>query len=196
MPNNTFFNIISTSLFLLPLGLATGQADPLAAQDNSNVSASEYDPTMEVLQPSSPLHDLDWMVGVWVDRSGDSTTTTSCFWTHNKKFLRRTFKVQSNGELVMEGAQVVGWDPISNRIRSWTFDSEGGFGEGWWIRDGNKWLVKTAFTLAGGERASSLNIFERVNSDSFRWQSTSREIGGALQPDIPEVTIVRQNCPQ
>jgi hypothetical protein len=176
--------------------IAFSQADLSFAQDDSKSAASQASQSTEGVQPASPLHELDWMVGVWVDRNEASTITTSCYWTHNKKFLRRTFKVESNGELVMEGTQVVGWDPVSNRIRSWTFDSEGGFGEGWWIRDGSKWLVKTAFTLASRERASSLNIFEQVDSDSFRWQSTSREIGGVLQPNIPEVTIVRQNCPQ
>lgn len=92
----------------------------------------------------------------------------------------------------LEGTQVVGWDPIESRIRSWTFDSEGGFGEGHWIQDGNRWLVKTSYVLASGERASALNVFTYVDQNTFRWQSIDREIAGELQPNIPEVTVVRQ----
>jgi hypothetical protein len=95
-------------------------------------------------------------------------------------------------DVTLEGTQVVGWDPIESQIRSWTFDSEGGFGQGRWIQDGNRWLVKTSYVLASGERASALNVFTYVDQNTFRWQSIGREIGGELQPNIPEVTVVRQ----
>ena len=92
----------------------------------------------------------------------------------------------------MEGAQFVGWDPVAGQIRSWTFDSEGGIGEGLWTQDGNRWLVKASFVLADGSRASALNVYTQVDDDTIRWQSTNREIAGELQPNIPEVTVVRQ----
>ena len=81
---------------------------------------------------------------------------------------------------------------MKRQIRSWTFDSEGGFGSGRWIRDGDRWLVKTSFVLAGGELASAINVITYVDQDTLRWQSTNREIAGELQPNIPEVTVVRQ----
>ena len=95
-------------------------------------------------------------------------------------------------ETTLEGDQFVGWDPLAGQIRSWTFDSEGGFGEGLWIQDGDQWLVKASFVLADGSRASSLNVYTYVDDDTIRWQSTNREIAGELQPNIPQVTVVRQ----
>jgi hypothetical protein len=141
---------------------------------------------------SSPLEELDWMVGQWVDQAEDATITTECAWTKNRKFLKRSFKVKVDDEVALEGDQFVGWDPLAKQIRSWTFDSEGGFGEGRWIRDGNRWLVKASFVLAGGERASALNVITYVDQDTLRWQSVDREIAGELLPSIPEVTVVRQ----
>ena len=132
------------------------------------------------------------MVGQWVDRGENATIITNCSWTRNRSFLSRTFQVTINEDVTLEGTQVVGWDPVENRIRSWTFDSEGGFGRGRWIQDGNRWLVKTSYVLASGERASALNVFTYVDQDTFRWQSIAREIAGELQPSIPEVTVVRQ----
>jgi hypothetical protein len=77
-------------------------------------------------------------------------------------------------------------------IRSWTFDSEGGFGSGLWFRDGNRWLVNTSFTLANGERASAINVITYGDEHTLSWQSANREIAGELQPNIPEVAVVRQ----
>jgi hypothetical protein len=96
--------------------------------------------------------------------------------------------------VTLEGTQVIGWDPIAGQIRSWTFDSEGGFGEGRWIQDGSRWLIKTSFVLATGERASAVNVITYVDPDTFRWQSIGREIAGELQPDVSEVTVVRKKA--
>jgi hypothetical protein len=100
--------------------------------------------------------------------------------------------VKIDEEVTLEGDQFVGWDPVAGQIRSWTFDSEGGIGEGVWIQDGSHWLVKASFVLADGARASALNVYTYVDADTIRWQSTNREIAGELQPNIPEVTVVRQ----
>ena len=94
----------------------------------------------------------------------DSTITTNCSWTKNRKFLKRSFKVKIDEEVTLEGDQFVGWDPIAGQIRSWTFDSEGGIGEGRWIQDGNRWLVKASFVLADGARASALNVYTYVDA--------------------------------
>jgi hypothetical protein len=149
-------------------------------------------PPAEDAGAASPLDELDWTVGTWVDQGEDSTITTTCSWAKNGKFLIRSFAISVEGDVTLEGTQVVGWDPSAGRIRSWTFDSEGGFGEGYWTRDGNRWLVKTSFVLASGEKASAVNVITCVDEDTLRWQSTDREVGGELLPNIPEVTVVRQ----
>ena len=138
------------------------------------------------------LHELEWMVGTWVDGDENSVIETSCDWTKNKNFLTRSFSVHIDGRLDMQGTQVVGWDASRQQIRSWLFDSNGGFGEGVWTRDGNKWIVKSSQVLQGGARASSINIITRIDNNSFTWQSTGREIDGELQPSIGPVTVVRK----
>ena len=157
-------------------------------------TAEPQQATAEVSQGSTsaePLETLDWMVGVWIDEGENATIVTKCSWMKNRKFLKRSFQLKTDGQVTLEGEQIVGFDPGANQIRSWTFDSEGGIGEGVWIQDGNRWLVKSSFRLADGSRASSLNVYTFVDDDTFRWQSTNREIAGELQPSIPEVTVVR-----
>jgi hypothetical protein len=185
---------IATSLVLVLLVISSG-----AAQDGASVKeiASEEPKAQTGAATAdaaeiSPLKELDWMVGKWVDQGDDTTITTTCSWRHDGKFLSRAFKITTSGEVTLEGTQVIGWDPIEGQIRSWTFDSAGGFGEGRWLRDGARWLVKTSFVLATGERASAINIITYVDQDTLLWESTNREVAGELQLSIAEVTVVRQ----
>ncbi len=164
-------------------------AEPAAVETPAATTAAQGE--------QSPLELLGWMVGTWVDESEeDSTVVTTCSWTKNHKFLKRSFQINTDEEVALQGDQFVGWDPLARQIRSWTFDSEGGFGEGLWLQDGNRWLVKTSFVLGDGSRASSLNVYTHVDDNTIRWQSTNREIAGELQPNIPEVTVVRQKSQQ
>ena len=177
-------------LFLMSIGMAQDEAaiEPTAEQPEVADSEASVDAPQ-----TAPLDELAWMVGTWVDEGEESTIVTKCsWWPNSRQFLTRSVRVTIDGELSLQVNQVIGWDPIAGRIRSWTFDSEGGFGQGSWTKDGNSWLVKTSFVTASGDRASAINVITYVDQDTLRWRSTNREIAGELQPNIPEVTVVRQ----
>ncbi|HUT11807.1 MAG TPA: SgcJ/EcaC family oxidoreductase [Thermoguttaceae bacterium] len=147
--------------------------------------------------PAPPSHfgqleDLDWMVGDWIDREGGEAITTQCQWTRNRNFLVRAFMVSIEDRVDVTGMEFVGWDPARKQIRSWVFDSDGGFAEGSWSRSGDRWLVKTKATLPDGRIASSTSILRPLDEDSFTWQQVNRVVGGQLLPNIDEVVIVRQ----
>ena len=69
------------------------------------------------------------------------------------------------GKPVMSGSQRIGWDPVKRQFKSWVFDSEGGFVEAYWTRDGNQWLVKAEGVGQDGEPASATNIITRLGKD-------------------------------
>ena len=83
------------------------------------------------------------MVGDWIDEGADSVVRLHCQWSEDENFLFRTFTVKRQGKPVMTVTQRIGWDPVARQVRSWEFDSEGGFGEGKWSRDGERWVVKS-----------------------------------------------------
>jgi hypothetical protein len=89
--------------------------------------------------------------------------------------------------------QVIAWDPANETIRSWTFDSNGGFGEDNWTQSGNRYTIRARYTLPDGGIASALNIFTFVDDNTCTWRSVSREIDGELQPDTEEVVLVRKS---
>jgi len=143
-----------------------------------------------------PLEELAWMVGQWVDQSAESTVETSVTWTKNKSFLSCSFKVSVPEMADLEGTQVIGWDPTAGKIRSWMFDSDGGFGEGVWTRKDNRWTVKFTQVLSDGRKASATNIYTCVDADHYTWQSIGRQIDGQFAPNIDEVSVVRKEASQ
>jgi uncharacterized protein (TIGR02246 family) len=141
---------------------------------------------------SEQLSDLAWLVGNWANQSADATVEASVTWTKNNAFLTYSFKVSTGNVDELEGTQVVGWDPVAKTIRSWMFDSDGGFGEGVWSREEDRWLVTFHQILADGRLASSTNVYTYIDDDTFTWQSTNREVGGEVLPDVDPVTLLRK----
>ena len=138
------------------------------------------------------LKELEWLVGEWVDQDENSSINTVCQWTKNKNFITRSFAVAIADSIELEGTQVIGWDPIQKVIRSWMFDSDGGFAVGLWTREGDRWTIRTLQVLASGEKASSVNILTRVDDDKFTWKSINREVDGEVLPNIDQVTVARK----
>ena len=140
------------------------------------------------------LGELEWLIGDWVDQDDSSTVETTFRWTKDYAFINGTFRVIVGDHVDLEGTQVIGWDPVAKKIRSWIFDTKAGFGEGEWSRAGNRWTVKVKSILGTGQKASSMNIYTYVDPNSFAWQSVSREVEGELLPDIDEVIVLRKNA--
>ncbi len=116
---------------------------------------------------------------------------TECSWTRNNNFITRSFTVSVGDRVDMAGMQIVGWDPAAEQIRSWVFDSDGGFAEGVWTRKGNRWSISQSGVLPDGRKASAVNIVTYEDDNTYTWQSVSRTVGGELLPNIEEVRIVR-----
>jgi uncharacterized protein (TIGR02246 family) len=148
-------------------------------------------------KPSAPSHYqqlkvLEWMVGRWVDKDDKVDIETECKWTKNQSFLTRSFTVSVEGRQETSGLQIVGWDAAAKTIRSWTFDSDGGYAEATWTRKGDRWFIRNKGVLADGRQASMVNVIKPVDDNSFTWQTVERTAGGELLPNTNEVLIVRE----
>lgn len=140
------------------------------------------------------LKELEWMIGSWID-AGESpgvTVQTDCEWTKNRNFITRSFAVAIGDQVDMAGMQIIGWDAAEKQIRSWLFDSDGSFAEGTWTHKGNEWLIRAVGTLPDGRKTSAVNILKYVDDDSCTWQSTNREVGDEILPNVEEVLLVRK----
>ena len=150
-------------------------------------------------QPEPPpshyeqLKELEWLVGRWVDGDDNVEIVTECRWARNRNFLVRSFAVTTGEQIEMSGMQIIGWDPSTSQIRSWTFDSDGGFAQGQWKRNENRWTIQRVGVLPDGRKSSVVNIVKRLDDDSFTFQSVSRTVGDEILPNIDEVVIKRQS---
>lgn len=137
------------------------------------------------------LKDLEWMIGTFVDQDGEATIETTCQWTKNQNFISRKFSVSIAGEQDLAGVQMIGWDPIAQRIRSWVFDSDGGFGGSTWTKKGNKWIVNSKATLADGRLASGVRTMTVVDDQTIHWELTGRSLDGEILPSIGPIKLTR-----
>lgn len=202
--------LIQTEISLLSPGVAIERGTAKVVRPDEQPSETEYeavhvrrdsgwkmDSVREADRPQTRSHyehlkDLEWMIGDWIDADQNSSVETTCQWTKNRNFMTRSFKVSLQGEVDLEGTQVIGWDPVRQAIRSWLFDSDGGFGVGLWSRDGSQWTVQALRILHSGEQASAINILTYIDDNTFKFKSTGRQVGGELMPNIREVTVVRK----
>jgi uncharacterized protein (TIGR02246 family) len=155
-------------------------------------SVRETDMPAPPAREPNELDQLAWLIGQWLDDSEDAMVRTSWQWAKNEHFLTSNFNVSIDDRVEIEGTQVIGWDPVAGQIRSWVFDSEGGFGEGVWRRVGNQWIVDTTSTLSDGSQGSATNIYTPVDENTFTWKSVDRQIDGEPQEDVNEVAVHRQ----
>jgi hypothetical protein len=132
------------------------------------------------------------MIGSWVDQDESATIQTDCEWTKNRNFINRSFAIVVGDEIDLAGMQIIGWDPIAKQIRSWIFDSDGGFAEGKWTRKGDRWLIQASGTTPDGKKSSAVNIITYIDDNTCTWQSINRVVGGDMLPNVDEVLVVRQ----
>jgi uncharacterized protein (TIGR02246 family) len=151
------------------------------------------DEIVPVISNYEHLKDLEWMVGTWVDNDPDAgvQVTTECQWAKNQNFMTRAFSIALGDDISMSGMQIIGWDPSEKKIRSWVFDSDGGFGEGEWQRKDNRWFIKQVGVLPDGGQSSQINVMTKLDDNTFTWQSINREIDGVVQPNTDEIVVVR-----
>lgn len=141
---------------------------------------------------SEQLRELGWLVGKWIDEDENAVVESEYSWGVNQVFLINRFTVYSGDTIAMQGTQIIGWDAAAKSIRSWAFDTEGGFAEGTWKRDGDRWTITSKATLPDGKRGSAVNVLRRIDDNHCSWQSTARQIDGELLPNTDEIEIVRQ----
>jgi uncharacterized protein (TIGR02246 family) len=138
------------------------------------------------------LDDIAWLIGNWESTAGDVTARTTYEWAPTKAFIIVQYSIATKGaDKPMIGKQVIGVDPASGMLRSWTFDADGSIGDATWSWDEGRWAIDSAGTLADGSGTTALNFLTKTGPDSFTWKSVKRMVNGESLPDIGPVTVKR-----
>jgi hypothetical protein len=134
------------------------------------------------------LDDLDWMVGSWVLVPDDEAATKQAGmmrmtvrWDEGRAFLIREATLtppEESGEPAVTLQQRIGWDPLVERIRSWSFSSDGSRAEATWFQEGGSWVVRGTAVLPDGTQMSSVNIYTFDGTDRCAWRIVPPALAG------------------
>lgn len=134
--------------------------------------------------PGSQIAALRWLEGTWRGENSKRPVTLKIAEAQNGNFLTINYSFGDDGS---EGTstEVIGYDAAEDRMRSWTFDSGGGFSEAVWQTDGANWLLVSKSVNPDGTRASSqLEIRPGADGKSFTVEGYNRESAGVPMPKL------------
>ena len=153
--------------------------------------ASTRDFASDVLTPQDRLQGLAWLVGDWVNEGSDAVVKISYRWSEDKNYLLGDYSIVVDGNSIMKSTQRIGWNPVTQRVQSWLFDSDGGFSEGQWTASEDGWMVKSNSVIADGRTGSATLRYLPQGEDRFLLSGVDRIVGDEVAEDF-EVAVARK----
>lgn len=138
------------------------------------------------------LKELEWLIGTWQASSKEREVTTTYEWDENKAFLRGKYTVKEGGKVIESGLQMIGKDNAEGTIRSWVFQSDGGFGGGVWTREGNKWTVDVHGVTPDGKELTATSVYVHLGPSAYTWQAVDQELDGVSIADTQPIKVTKQ----
>jgi uncharacterized protein (TIGR02246 family) len=140
------------------------------------------------------LKELEWLIGTWQAATKEREVTTTYEWDETKSFIRGKYTVKEGGKLLESGTQFIGKDNAAGAIRSWVFQSDGGFGGGVWTRDGKKWTVDVYGVMPDGQELEASSVYIHVDANHFTWQAVNQTLDGVPIPNTQPIKAARQKA--
>lgn len=153
------------------------------------VSTREF--ANDVQTPHDRLQGLAWLVGDWVNEGSDAVVKISYRWSDDQNYLLGDYSIVVGGNPVMKSTQRIGWNPLTQRVQSWLFDSDGGFSEGHWTAIEGGWMVKSNSVIVDGRTGSATLRYLPEGDDRFLLSGVDRIVGDEIAEDF-EVAVARK----
>lgn len=141
--------------------------------------------------PHDHLMPLSWLVGDWINEGSDAVVKISYRWSDDENYLLGDYSVVVGGKPTMKSTQRIGWNPVTQKIHSWLFDSDGGFSEGEWTEVEEGWLVKSRSVITDGRTGSATLSFIPKDKERFLLRGLDRIVGDEHAEDF-EVTVTKR----
>ncbi|MGV3607293.1 MAG: DUF4440 domain-containing protein [Planctomycetaceae bacterium] len=139
--------------------------------------------------PHERLQPLAWLVGEWVNEGADAVVKISYRWSEDKNFLLGEFQIQNkDSKAITKNSHRIGWDPVTQKVRSWLFDADGGFSEGSWTPVEEGWMVKSTSVIADGRTGSATLTWIPRDAEHFTIRGTDRIVGDDREADF-EISV-------
>ncbi len=136
------------------------------------------------------LAELEWMVGDWAFKTENVEGTMSVQFTKKKTYLLVQTRVKDVEDEEV-ATQIIGIDPASGKLKSWTFESDGSIGTAEWVRTEKGWLANITATTADGEPVKAVRTLTPTSLNEFTYLSTERSVDGEKLADSTPVKVTR-----
>lgn len=161
-------------------------------QDGKWVMADVRDTRIELPPDTGRLEDLAWLIGSWRAESKGAKADVTYRWIADKHFIARTFSSAQSGKPTSSGLEVIGVNPLTGQITSWSFASDGGHAIGNWAPHESGWIVDSAGVMADGTETNATYILSRADDGTLLQKSGNRIVGETHLPDTTEVELKRK----
>ncbi|MCE9525013.1 MAG: nuclear transport factor 2 family protein [Planctomycetales bacterium] len=141
--------------------------------------------------PNEYLQSVAWLIGDWINEGTDGVVKVSYKWSEDKNYVLGEFQLPGGTGPARKLSQRIGWDASARKIRSWMFESDGGFADGHWtvLEDGI--VAKYSSVNADGTTATATITINQKDKDHFSMKGTDRIVGDDREPDF-EINVVRR----
>lgn len=144
------------------------------------------------VRPSSSLKDLEWLVGTWHAATADREASITYAWDEHKAFIRGNFTVKEGTKVIESGTETIGRDNSDGVIRTWLFQSDGGFAGGVLTREGAAWSLDVHAVRADGSRLTGTVMYVPVDPQTFTWQAVNQTVDGEAVADTPPIKVTKR----
>jgi uncharacterized protein (TIGR02246 family) len=151
--------------------------------DGSWLIASSHNEA-ETTTPAELIKPLHWLIGEWTLEGEDGFRIDLVVDLDGREnFLLGEALITDAEGGAQSTSMRIGWNPATDSIFWWTFDSEGGNASGQWARGDDEWVVHTSGITADGEPSASTQTLLQ-DGDTMVWNATDRLLAGEAQPDV------------
>lgn len=151
---------------------------------------SVRDSSVDIPTTYDRLVHLEMLVGDWAADHNDAQISLSSDWNPTKTFLERRFVVTHDGQQ-STSTEIIGWDPSTGQVTSWTFSDDGSHNVGHWTALEDGWVVRNRGITAAGVPTTSTDFWAPLLDDALGWRSTQRTAGGATVAD-PQAVVLKK----
>jgi len=145
----------------------------------------------DALTPREHLAELAWMIGDWVEEADDAYVRSSCRWSEEGPYIIQKFEIRSADGKTRRASQRIAWDPLTRKIRSWSFGSDGGYSQSIWTKSGDSWTLQARSVSADGVLGTGTYVVTRQTEDIVRWEVKGWVLGDEPRADRT-ILIVRR----
>ncbi len=161
-------------------------------QNDSWLLADVRDTRVELPPDTGQLKDLEWLVGTWSATKEKAQVEVKVRWIENDHFLARAHTASESGKVTSGGLEIIGVDPFTGRITSWSFNNDGSHAMGIWSPHESGWMIESVGATQDGTPSTATYLLSRKDGATLLWKSGNRMVGNTQLPDTAEVTLTRK----